>query len=64
VELRVDEHPEPVAELRRVYTVARLQLLPFVEGMPRKGRPATPAPDAVVQMLALAPADRPGGTRR
>ena len=34
--LRVDEHAHPVAELRRVFEVARLQLLPFVDGMPTR----------------------------
>jgi uncharacterized Ntn-hydrolase superfamily protein len=61
VDLRVDEHPYPVAELRRVYTIAKLQLLPFVEGMPKKGGPGTAAPDAVVKLLALPPPQRPGG---
>lgn len=61
VDLRVDEHARPVAELRRVYGIARQQLFPFVDGMPRKSGPAAPAPDAVVAMLALSPPDRPGG---
>jgi len=61
VDLRVDEHAYPVAELRRVYTIAKLQLLPFVAGMPKKDGPATPAPDSVVALLALPPPDRPGG---
>lgn len=61
VDLRVDEHAKPVAELRRVHGIARLQLFPFVDGMPKKSGPATPAPDAVVAMLALSPPDRPGG---
>ncbi len=61
VELRVDEHARPVAELRRVLGVARLQLLPFVVGMPSRDGPGTAAPDAVVRMLGLAPPDRPGG---
>jgi uncharacterized Ntn-hydrolase superfamily protein len=61
VDLRVDEHAQPVAELRRVFGIARLQLFPFVAGMPRKGAPATPAPESVVSMLALSPPDRPGG---
>jgi uncharacterized Ntn-hydrolase superfamily protein len=61
VDLRVDEHAYPVAELRRVYTIAKLQLLPFVAGMPKKGGPGTPAPEAVVKLLALAPPQRPGG---
>lgn len=61
VDLRVDEHAQPVAELRRVFGIASLQLFPFVAGMPRKGAPATPAPQTVVDMLALSPPDRPGG---
>ena len=61
VDLRVDEHPHPIPELWRVYTVAKLQLLPFVAGMPRKDGPATAAPDSVVRMLALSPPHRPGG---
>jgi uncharacterized Ntn-hydrolase superfamily protein len=61
VDLRVDEHARPVAELRRIYTIAKLQLLPFVEGMPKKGGPGTPAPEAVVKLLALPPPQRPGG---
>lgn len=40
VSLRVDEHPDPVAELRRVYEVAQQALLPFIPMMPSKARPA------------------------
>jgi len=61
LDLRVDEHTYPVAELRRVYTIAKLQLLPFVQGMPKKGEPARPAPDEVQRILALSPPHRPGG---
>jgi uncharacterized Ntn-hydrolase superfamily protein len=61
VDLRVDEHPDPVAELRRIQTVAAAQLAPFVAGMPRKREAATPAPDHVVEMLLRPPPDRPGG---
>lgn len=61
VDLRVDEHAAPVAELRRVLSIARLQLLPFVAGMPRRGGTAAPAPAEVVATLALSPPDRPGG---
>lgn len=61
LDLRVDEHAQPVAELRRVFEIAKLQLLPFVRGMPAKGRPATPAPEHVTAMLALSPPQRPGG---
>ena len=39
VDLRVDEHSNPVAELRRVYEVAKSELLPFVEAMPTRENP-------------------------
>ena len=60
LDLRVDEHAEPVAELRRVLAVARRQLVPFVAGMPRKDGPAGALPDDVVAMLLKPPAERPG----
>lgn len=61
LDLRVDENPDPVPELRRVYRIARLQLLPFVQGMPKRTDPSARAPDTVVQLLGLSPPDRPGG---
>jgi uncharacterized Ntn-hydrolase superfamily protein len=61
LDLRVDEHADPVVELRRVYTIARLQLLPFVEGMPKKGAPAGELPESVTRMLLTPPPYRPGG---
>lgn len=39
LDLRVDEHPDPVAELRRVHEVAKRELLPFVEAMPTRENP-------------------------
>jgi len=61
LDLRVDEHPYPVAELRRVYSIAKLQLLPFVVGMPKKGAPAGALPESVTKMLLTPPPFRPGG---
>jgi uncharacterized Ntn-hydrolase superfamily protein len=61
IDLRVDEHHSPVAELRRIYAIYLLQLRPFLEGMPKRGRPALAAPDSVTSMLLKAPAHRPGG---
>ncbi len=61
LDLRVDEHRHPVAELRRVFSVAKLQLLPFVEGMPRKGVEAGALSDSVTDMLLMPPPYRPGG---
>ena len=40
LDLRVDEHADPVAELRRIYEVAETDLLPLVSMMPTKENPA------------------------
>lgn len=40
VDLRVDEHHDPVPELRRVYGVAREQLLPLIAMLPSLAHPA------------------------
>lgn len=40
VDLRVDEHTDPVIELRRIYTVAEQQLFPFIGSLPTKEYPA------------------------
>ncbi|WP_204355286.1 DUF1028 domain-containing protein [Roseovarius amoyensis] len=61
VDLRVDEHGEPISELRRVLTVSTAQLAPFVAGMPRRGGIAAPPDQAVVDMLLKPPPNRPGG---
>jgi uncharacterized Ntn-hydrolase superfamily protein len=61
IDLRVDEHPEPVTELRRILTISRLQLSPFVASMPKNGEPAGNPPDDVTSLLALPPPLRPGG---
>ena len=61
IDLRVDEHADPVTELRRVYSIARQQLLPFVQGMPTRAGPGVAAPDSVVKLLGLPPPQRPGG---
>jgi uncharacterized Ntn-hydrolase superfamily protein len=60
-DLRVDEHPQPVAELRRVYEVARLDLLPFVEGLPNRANPLGSLSDEFIETNLLPPPQRPGG---
>lgn len=60
-DLRVDEHRYPVAELRRIYTIFLLQVRPFLEGMPKRGTPATSAPESVTRLLLKPPPYRPGG---
>ncbi len=61
VDLRVDEHADPIAELHRIHSVAALQLAPFVDGMPRRGGPAVAAPSTVTELLLKPPPARPGG---
>lgn len=39
VDLRVDEHPEPVGELRRILLIARQEVFPAMAEMPRRHRP-------------------------
>jgi len=58
LDLRVDEHAAPVAELRRVLGIARRQLLPFVQGMPRRSSPGRALPADVMSMLLKPPAER------
>lgn len=61
LDLRVDEHRHPVAELRRIFEVARHQLLPFVDGMPTRENPLGNLPEGVSAMLMTPPPFRPGG---
>jgi uncharacterized Ntn-hydrolase superfamily protein len=61
LDLRVDEHRYPVGELRRVFEVARHQLLPFVDGMPSRANPLGALPESVADMLLTPPPFRPGG---
>lgn len=60
-DLRVDEHPDPVTELRRVHEIARLDLLPFVEGLPTRANPLGNLSDEFVATNLLPPPRRPGG---
>lgn len=41
VDLRVDEHPESVGELRRIYEVAKLELFPFRNLYPTRAAPGS-----------------------
>ena len=62
LDLRVDEHRHPVAELRRILEVAKQQLLPLARGTPRRGGEADPLPDDVKAMILTPPPYRPGGS--
>lgn len=57
-DLRVDEHPEPVPELRRIYEIALEQLLPFVVGLPTRENPQGSLSDEFVRTNLLPPAER------
>lgn len=61
LDLRVDEHRHPVAELRRVFEVAKQQVVPFVVGMPSRANPLGSLPQEVTDMLMTPPPYRPGG---
>ena len=63
VDLRVDEHRHPVAELRRVFEVARHQYLPFIVGMPTRANPLG-QPARGGRRHAADPAALPAGWRR
>jgi uncharacterized Ntn-hydrolase superfamily protein len=62
LDLRVDEHHDPVSELRRVFEVARHQFIPFVEGMPTRDDPGRAPPATVTNLLLKSPGQRPGAT--
>jgi uncharacterized Ntn-hydrolase superfamily protein len=40
VDIRVDDHVEPVSELRRIYEVVKSDLLPFIHQLPTRANPA------------------------
>jgi uncharacterized Ntn-hydrolase superfamily protein len=61
LDVRVDEHRHPVAELRRVLEIAKQQLLPFIDGMPSRLDPIGGIPEAVTAMIMTPPQYRPGG---
>lgn len=53
--LRVDDHPDPIPELRRVLEVARRQLLPFVRTLPTRDNPRGITDDGVRRMNLATP---------
>lgn len=61
MDVRVDEHTAPVAELRRVFDIATVQLLPFIKGMPSRNDPLGAVPAPVLSLLLTPPPFRSGG---
>jgi uncharacterized Ntn-hydrolase superfamily protein len=58
LDLRVDEHTEPVAELRRVFGVAQHQLLPFMANLPTRSNPMGRVDEAIAEFMDLSPQER------
>ena len=61
VDLRADEHRNPIAELRRIHGIARLQGLPFIARMPTRDNPLGGFGDDMRRSMSIGPVDRPGG---
>jgi uncharacterized Ntn-hydrolase superfamily protein len=59
-DIRVDDHADPVAELRRVFGVAQQQFAPFVAAMPTRDDPGRAPPADVMELLLAPPKLRPG----
>jgi uncharacterized Ntn-hydrolase superfamily protein len=49
LDLRVDDHPEPLHELRRLHDVSLERFQPFMECLPREGDPAGITDRAVIE---------------
>jgi uncharacterized Ntn-hydrolase superfamily protein len=62
LDIRVDEHRNPVAELRRIFEIAKHQLLTFTKDMPTRTNPLASLPSEVTAMLLTPPPYRPGGS--
>jgi uncharacterized Ntn-hydrolase superfamily protein len=58
INLRVDEHPEPVAELRRIFEIAKTQLVPFVDMMPTRENPEGALDESIMELLLKPPSRR------
>lgn len=59
LDLRVDDHQDPIPELRRLYDVAKSRFIPFSAGMPRAGRPHGILDRAVIETIIERDAGKP-----
>jgi uncharacterized Ntn-hydrolase superfamily protein len=59
LDIRVDDHAEPLDELRRLYEVARERFIPFSAGMPRRERPYGILDRNVTERIILRDAGKP-----
>jgi len=58
VSLRVDEHIDPIRELRRIFEVAKRQLIPFIEQVPTRAKPDAQPDAKLLAMNLKAPGER------
>ena len=60
LDLRVDDHAEPAGELARIHALAKVQLQPFLDSLPRRhGGASVPLSDAAKAMIMTPPPQRP-----
>ena len=59
LDLRVDDHPDPIPELRRLYSVAQERFIPFSASMPRADRPHGILERAVIDAIIERDAGKP-----
>lgn len=60
MDLRVDDHVNPVGELARLHALAKVQLQPFVASLPRRqGAPSIPLSKSAKEMIMMPPEKRP-----
>ena len=59
LDIRVDDHADPITELRRLYKVAQDRFIPFSAGMPRSGRPYGILDRAVLDAIIERDAGKP-----
>jgi len=59
LDIRADDHADPLAELRRLYKVARERFIPFSAGMPRPERPYGIMDRAIIDRIIERDAGKP-----
>ena len=58
LDIRVDDHPDPVAELRRLFEEAKREYLPFKQFLPTRARPAGIYDRALIDRIVQEQAQR------
>jgi uncharacterized Ntn-hydrolase superfamily protein len=58
LDIRVDDHPDPVVELRRLFEESKKEYLPFKQFLPTRSRPAGIYDRAVIDRIVAEQAQR------